>query len=54
MVEKNSFKANLSQKIINLAKKSIFLIKHNTSFTRRYKFENQSGGDRLGGDVFFS
>lgn len=42
MVEKNSFKANLSQKIINLAKKSIFLIKHNTSFTRRYKFENRS------------
>ena len=46
MVEKNSFKEILRQKTINLAKKSIFIFKHNTSFTRRYKFEDRSKGSK--------
>lgn len=42
MVEKNSFKEILRQKLINLAKKTIFTAKDMTSFTRRYKFEDRS------------
>ena len=42
MVEKNSFKEILRQKLINLAKKTIFTAKDRTSFTRRYKFEDRS------------
>ena len=46
MVEKNSIRERLEQKAYNLYKKSIFIFKDKTSFTRRYKFEDRSKGSK--------